>query len=102
MNHLFVWGIFSKLFIDLSTLKNSFFFFFLKDKLAVWLSAMKLALLKEMKRLGPKKFLMDQSTLMNCMNKGPDIGRAIEAFLATGNIMSNSGLGLMQVCIFPF
>lgn len=58
---------------------------------------MKLLLLKEMKRKGPKEFTLDQTTLMNCFNKGPDIGKSMEAFLATGNIMSNSGLGLMQV-----
>ena len=38
------------------------------------------------------------AALNNCMRRGKNVGNAMEYMLATGNIMSKTGLGLMQVC----
>ena len=34
-----------------------------------------------------------------CMNRGTDVGKGLTYLLATGNIATKSGLGLMQVGI---
>ena len=54
--------------------------------------------MKEVKKKGVDARL-NQTMILNSINKCPSIGKHIEAFLATGNIMSKSSLGLMQVCV---
>ena len=40
--------------------------------------------------------------VMECMNRATDIRKGLEYMLATGNLQSKSGLGLMQVSVLLF
>ena len=67
-----------------------------------WLNLVKLALIKEMNsNKQPKKFELNQTVILSSFNKSIDVGKNMESFLATGNILSKSGLGLMQVSVIP-
>ena len=45
----------------------------------------------------PVCFIVD--IFNECMNRGTDVGKGLTYLLATGNIATKSGLGLMQVRI---
>ncbi|XP_057292980.1 DNA-directed RNA polymerase I subunit RPA2-like isoform X4 [Hydractinia symbiolongicarpus] len=72
----------------------------LKEKLEGWLGTVKYALMKTLQKKSAKEFDFSQSTILNSFMKGTNVGNHMEAFLATGNIMSKSGLGLMQTSGF--
>ncbi|XP_047136154.1 DNA-directed RNA polymerase I subunit RPA2 isoform X2 [Hydra vulgaris] len=69
----------------------------LKDKLETWLNLLKPAILKEINNAKhQKKVELSQNVILSSFKKSIDIGKQMESFLATGNILSKSGLGLMQ------
>jgi len=70
----------------------------LKDKLDGWLNTLKYTLIKEAKK--SKAYEVTQSSLLNAIMRCQNIGSAMDSFLATGNIVSKSGLGLMQTSGF--
>ncbi|TKS85282.1 DNA-directed RNA polymerase I subunit RPA2 [Collichthys lucidus] len=62
---------------------------FLKEKLAGWLVSVKLLFEKRCHRLNTEN-------VMKIFNLGPDLSRPFEYLLATGNLSSKSGLGMLQ------
>lgn len=65
----------------------------LKDRLENWLLNLKLSIAKQCERTGTT---FDQRTMAAALKGVSPIDRIMENFLATGNIASKSGLGLMQ------
>lgn len=71
----------------------------LKEKLQEWLALVKITLLKELKRK-PELDLHSEQALRWAMDKSGDVGRKMEMFLATGNLVSSSGLDMRQTSGF--
>lgn len=72
----------------------------LKEKLQEWLTAIKINIMKEV-RMGRRPVdLHNENDLKKAMDKSFDVGRKIEMFLATGNLVSPSGLDLRQTSGF--
>lgn len=65
----------------------------LKEKIQGWLIGVRMAVLK---RSETSKFSITQSDILNATKFAGSIEGSMENFLATGNIRSPSGLGLMQ------
>lgn len=65
----------------------------LKEKIQGWLIGLRLALIKKSESA---KFAFSQHDIVNAARYAGGIENALENFLATGNVHSPSGLGLMQ------
>ncbi|XP_055025762.1 DNA-directed RNA polymerase I subunit RPA2 [Misgurnus anguillicaudatus] len=65
---------------------------FMKEKMAGWLVSVKLALDKRSKRLG----VLTADSVTKVFNMGTDLTKAFEYMLATGNLQSKTGLGMLQ------
>ena len=87
------------IYLGLWDLRDFFNFFFqlLQDKLNVWLNSLRLSILMQLRRKGNERKELNQSMMINCLQRCVNIGSHMESFLATGNIVSKSSLGLMQV-----
>lgn len=66
----------------------------LKERMQVWLYAIKSNVLKRAKT--KSNFSLSATELQFCMKVSGGFESMMEAFLSTGNLVSNSGLGLMQ------
>jgi len=67
----------------------------LKEKMDDWVRVLKAMILRKAKSTGPG-FDLTPSTIQNCASKTGSIEKPFENFLGTGNLPSQSGLGLMQ------
>ncbi|CAB0043496.1 unnamed protein product [Trichogramma brassicae] len=67
----------------------------LKERLSVWLNILKLVIAKRASRVG-NAFVFNTAEMSNALKKCGNIDSSMENFLATGNVTSKSGLGLMQ------
>ncbi|XP_042593360.1 DNA-directed RNA polymerase I subunit RPA2 [Cyprinus carpio] len=65
---------------------------FLKEKMAGWLVSVKLSLDKRSQRVGG----LTADSMTKLFNTGTDLTRAFEYLLATGNLQSKTGLGMLQ------
>ncbi|XP_067241642.1 DNA-directed RNA polymerase I subunit RPA2 [Chanodichthys erythropterus] len=65
---------------------------FLKERMAGWLVSVKYAMDKRSEKLGA----LTGDTITKIFNKATDLTKAFEYFLATGNLQSKTGLGLLQ------
>ncbi|XP_053477690.1 DNA-directed RNA polymerase I subunit RPA2 [Ictalurus furcatus] len=65
---------------------------FLKEKMTSWLVSVKLALDKRCQRVGG----LTTDNLNKLLNMGTDLTKAFEYLLATGNLISKTGLGMLQ------
>ncbi|XP_051503671.1 DNA-directed RNA polymerase I subunit RPA2 isoform X2 [Myxocyprinus asiaticus] len=65
---------------------------FMKEKMAGWLVSVKLALAKRSQRVGG----LTSDNLTKIFNAGTDLTKAFEYLLATGNLQSKTGLGMLQ------
>lgn len=70
---------------------------FLKEKLLEYLLGTRGSLLRELRQDASKVDLHDASTLKKCLDRQSDIGKKVYYLLATGNVVSSTGLDLMQV-----
>ena len=70
---------------------------FLKEKLLEYLLGIRGSLMKEIRNDPSKVDLFDSAWLKKAMDRQADIGKKVYYFLATGNIVSSTGLDLMQV-----
>ncbi|TNM99662.1 hypothetical protein fugu_012695 [Takifugu bimaculatus] len=66
---------------------------FLKERMAAWLVSVKLAFEKKAARLN---LSWNAENVMKIFNMGADISKSFEYLLATGNLSSKSGLGMLQ------
>ncbi|XP_078068409.1 DNA-directed RNA polymerase I subunit RPA2 [Mustelus asterias] len=66
---------------------------FLKEKMEFWLQSIKLALDKKSQK---GTIQITSENLMKVFNLVPDLSRPFEYLLATGNLRSKSGLGMLQ------
>jgi DNA-directed RNA polymerase I subunit RPA2 len=72
----------------------------IKEKLFDWLSAIKQTISQDLRRAPSKVDFRDKKYLESAIKKttgASDIGKKLEYFLATGNLVSNTGLDLQQV-----
>ena len=67
----------------------------LKEKIESWLGTLKGAILKKAK-LSPHNFDLTPQTMSSCLVQTLGLERMFENFLGTGNLPSQTGLGLMQ------
>ena len=65
----------------------------LKEKLETWLVTMKMAILRRSKM---PNFDLNANTMYWCVNKTLTLERMFETFISTGNLPTQTGLGLMQ------
>ncbi|XP_056327098.1 DNA-directed RNA polymerase I subunit RPA2 [Danio aesculapii] len=65
---------------------------FMKEKMEGWLVSVKLALEKRPQRVGG----LTTDSMTKLFNMGTDLTKAFEYLLATGNLMSKTGLGMLQ------
>uniref|UniRef100_A0A671KNK8 DNA-directed RNA polymerase subunit beta n=1 Tax=Sinocyclocheilus anshuiensis TaxID=1608454 RepID=A0A671KNK8_9TELE len=65
---------------------------FLKEKMAGWFVSVKLSLDKRSQRVGG----LTSDSMTKLFNTGTDLTRAFEYLLATGNLQSKTGLGMLQ------
>ncbi|XP_040034006.2 DNA-directed RNA polymerase I subunit RPA2 [Gasterosteus aculeatus] len=72
---------------------GKFYLMFMKERLAAWLSSVKLSFEKRGKRL---KGSINHEFVMKMFNMCTDISKSFEYLLATGNLVSKTGLGIMQ------
>ncbi|CAH3030121.1 unnamed protein product [Porites evermanni] len=70
----------------------------LKEKLEIWLYNVRANLEKDIKT--KQNFNLNASTLLQSMSRSTNISHQMEYLLATGNLVSRSGLGLMQTSGF--
>ncbi|XP_036402565.1 DNA-directed RNA polymerase I subunit RPA2 [Megalops cyprinoides] len=66
---------------------------FLKEKMAAWLVSVKLAIDKRANRLNSG---VNADSLVKMFNLGTDLTKPFEYLLATGNLHSKTGLGMLQ------
>jgi len=71
----------------------------IKEKLETWLNSVRLFIEKEAKTTG-LQFQMNDALVERAFSKGHNVGKQMEYFLATGNVVSKTGLGLMQAAGF--
>ncbi|XP_076361964.1 RNA polymerase I subunit Rpl135 isoform X3 [Tachypleus tridentatus] len=67
----------------------------LKEKLESWLNTIKVVLYRKIKSSG-KSFELTRTLMLQYISLGKDLSRPMEYLLATGNLVSRSGIGLMQ------
>lgn len=65
----------------------------IKDRTESWLEQLKFAILKQAEQTN---FVLNASTFMQACKIAGSIERSVGNFLSTGNLVSKSGLGLMQ------
>lgn len=70
---------------------------FLKEKLLEYVLGIRGSLMKEIRSDPTKVDLFDSAWLKKAMERQGDIGKKVYYFLATGNVVSSTGLDLMQV-----
>lgn len=70
---------------------------FLKEKLLEYVLGIRGSLMKEIRKDAAKVDLYDSAWLKKAMERQADIGKKVYYFLATGNVVSSTGLDLMQV-----
>ncbi|KND03173.1 DNA-directed RNA polymerase I core subunit RPA135 [Spizellomyces punctatus DAOM BR117] len=71
----------------------------MKEKMGDWLSAIKAQIQQDLRRMPASVDFFDKKYLSKVFQKtggSADIGRKMEYFLATGNLVSNTGLDLQQ------
>ncbi len=73
---------------------------FLKEKLAELLQSVRLTLLKEHRTDPSRVNLNDAAYFRKQFDRQADVGKKLGYFLATGNIVSSTGLDLMQASGF--
>ncbi len=61
-----------------------------------WLQTVRVNIETQARLSGGTEYSLDLATLTSCMRRGKNVGSAMEYILATGNIVSKTGLGLMQ------
>ncbi|XP_032072061.1 DNA-directed RNA polymerase I subunit RPA2 [Thamnophis elegans] len=66
---------------------------FLKEKMETWLHSVKLALDKKVQR---SNLTITSENMIKILGLGVDLTRMLEYLLATGNLRSKSGLGMLQ------
>lgn len=72
---------------------------FIKEKVEDWLSVVKIQLAKDIRINREVPDFLDKGFIKRIFGKvSSDIGRKVSYFLATGNIVSNTGLDISQVC----
>ena len=71
--------------------------FFLKEKLLEYLLGIRGSILRDLRQDPSKVDLFDTNYLKKAMDRQADIGKKVYYFLATGNVISSTGLDLMQV-----
>ena len=71
--------------------------YFLKEKLWEYLLGIRAAMMKDIRTDPTKVDLFDTGYLKKAMERQADIGKKVYYFLATGNVISSTGLDLMQV-----
>jgi DNA-directed RNA polymerase I subunit RPA2 len=71
-----------------------------KEKLEEFLTAVKINIVKDLRTISSKVNLNDSNYFKKVCDRQFDIGQKIYYFLATGNLVSTSGLDLMQVSGF--
>jgi DNA-directed RNA polymerase I subunit RPA2 len=72
----------------------------IKEKLQDWLQAVKIQILTDIRRTPSSVDFKDKKYMKKVFAKtsgASDIGKKLEYFLATGNLVSNTGLDLQQV-----
>ena len=70
---------------------------YVKEKLEDWLNTIKLMMTMELRKQGTQASLADFAFFKKCLSKvSSDLGRKLEYFLATGNLVSSTGLDLQQ------
>lgn len=67
----------------------------LKEKLQTWLTVLRIAILKRAKTVG-NRFAMTPQEMLLAMKHAGTIESSMENFVSTGNIKSQSGLGITQ------
>ncbi|XP_011302385.1 DNA-directed RNA polymerase I subunit RPA2 [Fopius arisanus] len=67
----------------------------LKEKLQTWLSILRMSIMKRAKTVG-NNFRISPQEMLTAMKHTGTIESSMENFLSTGNIKSQTGLGLMQ------
>ncbi|CAB4029781.1 DNA-directed RNA polymerase I subunit RPA2-like, partial [Paramuricea clavata] len=77
-------------------LGGHFYLMVLKEKLEVWLTSLKYALEKDIKK-NPSKFTLNSTSILKNMAHCFNLTHQMGYLLATGTLRSKSGLGLMQV-----
>ena len=71
---------------------------FIKEKLEDILTGLRAQIMSDVRRAAPTVDLVDLAYFKRAVTKVPsDVGRKLEYFLATGNLVSNTGLDLQQV-----
>lgn len=65
----------------------------IKDRLESWLEQLKYTLIKQSQQ---SSFILNATTFVTACKHAGTIDRSVSNFLATGNLVSKSGLGLMQ------
>lgn len=73
---------------------------FLKEKLQELLLAVRGMMMKDIRNNPAKADLHDLGYFKKCLERNADIGKKVYYFLATGNVVSTTGLDLMQVSGF--
>lgn len=77
----------------------------IKEKMFDWLAAIKQTINQDLRKTPSKVNFMDKKFLESVFRRTAgvaDIGRKLEYFLATGNLVSNTGLDLQQVRLFSY
>eukprot|EP00742_Colponemidia_sp_Colp-10_P010597 GILJ01011653.1.p1 GENE.GILJ01011653.1~~GILJ01011653.1.p1 ORF type:complete len:1142 (+),score=150.84 GILJ01011653.1:411-3428(+) len=70
---------------------------YLKEKLSDFLNGIKQSILKDIRTDRAKVNTRDEKYFSRIVDRQTDIGRRVAYFMATGNLISESGLDLMQV-----
>ncbi|CAL1577099.1 unnamed protein product [Knipowitschia caucasica] len=66
---------------------------FMKERLITWMGTVKMSMEKRGSRLNTA---LTNESMMKILNMGTDVTKAFEYLLATGNLVSKSGLGMLQ------
>ena len=80
-------------------LAGHLFLAIIKEKIYDWLCALKTQIVQDTRKIASKVDFNDKNYLGSVFRKtsgAADIGRKLEYFLATGNLVSNTGLDLQQ------
>lgn len=71
-----------------------------KEKMQDWLNSIKAIILKDLRLGKPNADIHDEKYIKSVIDKGMDIGKKMEYFLSTGNLVSSTGLDLRQTSGF--
>lgn len=78
-------------------LPGHMYLIFLKEKLEEALLSIRNQMTRDLRIDASRVNLQDGAYFLRCVDRAPDIGRKLYYFLATGNLLSSTGLDLMQV-----